>query len=913
MLARAIYKALLYCYPAAFRHEFGSQMLAMFAEHLHDARQTGNLREQFTIWARAALDAITIAPKEHFHVIHQDLRYALRTMAANPGFAAVAILSLALGIGANTAIFSLWNGILNSSLPAVSHPEQLAMLTNPDESGMWHGSMTYREDGPRPWLTFEEFEQLRDHADSFSSFMASQANLDSWQVRLSGGMDESNGSGEPEEASGRFVSGGFFSTLGVRAAVGRLFAPDDDHVANPTIVISYNYWQRRFGGQPVLGRAIAFRKTTAAIIGVAPPGFIGETSGQNPDLWLPLRMQPLMMPKEDWLHDKPPSKAMWLHAFGRLKPGVTLAQAEAQSNTLFQASLASFYGPMPEEKRRDYLDQRLHITAAARGASDSRKEFSSSLQVLLAAVGVLLLIACANLANLLLARGAARRSEIALRLSLGASPGRIVRQLVTESLTLGLAGGAAGLVAAYFIYGGLVWMMAQADRVFDMRFSLDPIVLAFALAATIAAVLLFSVLPAFEATRTAARLNNTSRGATASSREKRWGRYLVSLQLALSLPLLAGAGLLMRTLYNIERVDLGFAKDHLLMLRIDSREGGYEGTRRDTLHRELSRNLAQIPGVRGVSFSQLGIFSGGESSDQIEVEGYISKSDKDRGSAMDLVGPNYFSTLGVPVILGRDILESDYAGAPKVCLINDAFVKRFFDGRDPIGMHVSTIDGGVRETYQVVGVAKNDRTHFNELRGDVRPRFFIAGDQSPDEMKSPTFLIRTVTDVAPVASAARKMIERQDAALPIESSQSLEKRMQPLNALDRSIAQLAIVFACVALALAAIGLYGVLAYGIARRTSEIAVRIAIGAQPGRVISMILRETVGLILTGLVIGVCLAYATSRLINSRLYGVAAQDPLTFSLAAALLLSIGFLAAYLPARRASKLDPMRALRQE
>jgi predicted permease len=825
-------------------------------------------------------------------------------MAAKPGFAAVAILSLALGIGANTAIFSLWNGVLNSPLPGVSHPEQLALLTSPDDAGMWHGRTTHREDGDRTWLTYSEFEQLRDHETSFSSLMASQSALDTWEARVD--------SGGWEKSKGRFVSGGYFDTLGVHASVGRLFIPDDDRSANPNAVISYNYWQRRFAGGPVLGKTIELRKGSLTIIGVAAQGFRGETSGQNPDVWIPLRMQPALS-SEDWLHDQTPQKIMWLQAFGRLKPGVTLAQAEAQSNTLFQAGLEAFYGPMPEEKRRDYLDQHLHVQSAGRGASYARVEYSNSLNTLLAAVGVLLLIACANLANLLLARGAARKSEIALRLSLGASRGRIIRQLVTESLALGFIGGAAGLAAAYFIYGGLVGMMAQSDRAFEMRFSLDPLVLAFAFASTVAGVLLFSLLPALEATRTGASLTEHSRGPSGSSREKRWGRSLVSLQLALSLPLLAGAGLLIRTLYNVEHIDLGFPKDHLLLLRVDSREAGYEGPRRDALHRELSRELALIPGVRSVSFSQLGIFSGGNSSDQVEVEGYTAKSDKDRGSALDVVGPHYFSTLGVPVVLGREGLESDVAGANRSCVINQAFAKRFFDGRNPIGMHVTDVDENVRTTYQIVGVARNERVFRGELRSEIRPRFFIAADQSDGQARSPTFLIRTTADTGAIALAARKTVENLHSALPIIGLDSLEKHMEPLTAQDRTIAGLAIAFACVALALAAIGLYGVLSYGVARRTSEIALRIAIGARPGRVISMILLETAGLVIAGLALGAGFAYTASRFIQSRLYGVAPQDPLTLSMATLLLLAVAFTAAYLPARRASRLDPMSALRQE
>jgi predicted permease len=906
MGAKAVYSVLLHCSPAAFRHEYGDQMLLMFAEQLGEARRTGGRIEQAALWLQAALDALAVAPKEHGHVILQDLRYALRTMAARPSFTVVAILSLALGIGANTAIFSLWNGVLRSPLPVVHKPEQLAMLSNPDAAGMWSGTWDGRTDGPRNWLTYAEFRQLRDRADSFSAMMASQSSLSIWQVRFDGG--------EWEEARGRLVSGGFFQTLGVSPAIGRVFTPAEDSVETPSAVISYNFWQHRFSGRPdVLGKTFSLHKSILTIIGVAPPGFIGETSGQQPDLWLPLPMQPSLFPGRDWLHDTPPGKAMWLHVFGRLKPGVTPARAEAQSNAIFKAGLESFYGAAASgERRHEFLDQRLKIRPGERGASETRHEFANSLTVLLTAVGVLLLIACANLANLLLARGAARRPEMALRLSLGASRGRLIRQLVTESLALASIGGVAGLVAAYFLHGALVRMMAESDPRFQMSFALDPLVLAFAVAATLAAALLFGVLPAWQVTYTdaGASLKEQSRGARGSHAQIRWGRFLVCLQLALSLPLLVGAGLLARTLYNLQRAHLGFPAERLLLVRVDTREAGYDTARRHTLLRDLLGEFQRIPGVRAASFSHLGLFSGGESSLGVEVEGHAPGEANDRDSALDLVGPAYFSTLGVPITLGREILESDHAGAPKVCVINEAFAKRFFD-RNPIGMRVTAINNEKRTTYQVVGVAKNARTE--NLRGDVEPRFFVPAGQPPLAENNPTFLIRTAPGTAPVMAAVRKSIQRVDAALPILSATSIEEQMAPLMAQDRTTAQLAVVFACVALALAAIGLYGVLCYGIARRTGEIAVRIALGARPGRVIAMILGETMGLVVAGLALGAGLSYAASRLIDSRLYGVAPQDPLTLALATGLLLLVALSAAYLPAQRASRLDPMTALRQE
>lgn len=906
MRAKAVYRALLHFYPAAFRQEYGNQMLLMFAEQLRDVRRSSNQFEQAALWLRVTWDTLTVAPKEHWHVIRQDLRYALRTMAATPGFTAVAILSLALGIGANTALFSLWNGVLRSYLPVVHKPEQLVMLSNPDESGMWTGGWNGRTDGPRSWLTYGEFEQLRDNAEVFSALMASQSSLNTWQVRVEGDASE--------EARGRLVSGEFFQFLGVRPAVGRVFTVADDHVAAPSAVISHNYWQRRFGGRPdVLGKTLTLRNVVLTIIGVAPYGFIGETSGQQPDLWLPLQMQPSVLPGTDRLHDRRPDKVMWLHVFGRLNAGVTMAQAEARANSVFQAGLEWFHGGATGNPGREFRHERLRIQSGARGASAKRKEFSQSLTALLAAVGVLLLIACANLANLLLARGTARKPEIALRLSLGASRGRLIRQLVTESLALAAAGGMTAVAVAYFLHEGLVRMLAASDPRFHLSFRLDPLLLTLVAATTVAAALLFGVFPAWQATRTnpGAGLQEQSRGAITSFGQLRSGRFVVGLQLALCLPLLVGAGLLARTVWNLQRADLGFPAERLLLVRVDLREAGDLGARRDNLLRELLEHIQRTPGVRAVSFSQLGVFSGGESSASIEVEGHVPKGDGDRESTLDVVGPRYFSTLGVPVSLGREIQENDHGNAPRVCVVNEAFARRFFDRRNPLGMRITSRYNKQQTTYQVVGVAKNARTR--SLRDDVEPRFFVAAAQTSSAAQSPTFLIRTMAGDAPVMEAIRRTVQQVSIALPILSAKSIEERIAPLTAQDRTTAQLAVVFGCVALTLAAIGLYGLLAYGIARRAGEIAVRIALGAQRSRVISMILRETAGLVCVGLVFGAGLAFAASRLISSQLYGVASNDPITLALATGLLLLVALCAAYLPARRASRLDPMAALRQE
>ena len=903
--AEALYRTLLYCYPAAFRDEYGREMRLMFAEQLHEARRTGARRAETALWIQAGWDLLTIAPREHGHVIVQDLRHALRAMVARPGFTTVVVLSLALGIGANTAIFSLWHGVLHASLPGVRDPGGLVMLSQPNATGMWRGRWNGSTDGDRPWLSYAEFEQLRDHAPGFSAMMASQSSVNTWQMRIDGGALEEN--------HGRLVSGGFFQVLGVRPAIGRLFTTTEDRGEPAAAVISDAYWQRRFGGRPdVLGKTLTIRGTTVPIVGVTPAGFVGETSGQQPDVWLPLRLQPHVLPGGDWLHERPPDKVMWLHVFGRLKPGITRAQAEDQANALFQAGLDSFYASAGE-RRREFLDQRLRLHPGERGASATRAEFSTSLTTLLASVGVLLLIACANLANLMLARGAARQAEIAIRVSLGASRARLVRQLVTESLALAALGGGAAIAIAYVLHGTFVGMLTEGDSSFSIGFAFNLPVLVFVLAATLAAALVFGALPAWQVTKTGpgARLKETSRGAIGSSGELRWGRWLVGLQLALSLPLLVGAGLLVRTVYNLQHPDLGFLPDRLLLARVDLGAVAQDTVRRDRVLRELRQRIDQLPGVEATSFSQLGLFSGGVSTATIEVEHSALTAERGRESGLDRVDADYFTTLKIPVQLGRDIAANDRGDTPKVCVVNEAFVKRYWTGVNPIGLRVTTIeDNDVRTAYQVVGVVGDAR--ISDVRGDVEPRFFVPAEQRRSLGTSRTFVIRLAAQAPAPTAVVREAMNGVDAVVSVSSIVSIDEQMAPLTAQERITARLAVIFGAVALTLAAIGLYGVLSYSISRRSSEIAIRIALGARSGRVIAMILRETTGLVAAGLVIGGALAYVAADLIANRLYGVVPQDVLTLTVATAVLLAVALVAAYVPARRASKVDPMAALHQ-
>jgi predicted permease len=905
--ARAIYAALLRAFPAPFRGEYGEEMSRLFSEQIGQARRSRAWHAEAAVWLRALLDVVTVAPREHWHIVSQDLRVALRTMAARPGFTAVAVLSLAIGIGTNTAIFSLWNGVLHASLPGVRNPEQLVMLTNPAASGMWRGWLSFRTDGPRAWVSYEEFEQLRDRAQpAFTGLMAAQTNLSTWQARIEGTA--------VEPIRGRLVSGQFFEVLGVQAERGRLFTASDDKHAVPHAVISHAYWQRRFGGTAdIIGRTLTLRDTPLTIVGITPAGFVGETSAQQPDIWVPLLLQPYVIPGSNWLRDTPPDKVMWLHAFARLAPGVVRAQAETHANGVFQAGLEAFYGAIEPTRRREMLDQRLQLHDAAGGASPARNTLSSSLTILLASVAVLFLIACANLANLFLARGAGRRAEIAVRLSLGASRARLVRQIVTESLTLAVLGGATSLVGSFVFHQALVRMLQEGEPDFFMDFRFAVPVAAFVVLTTMAAAALIGLLPAVQMTRTSAggHAVGSVRGITGSGHGPRSSRWLVSVQLALSLPLLVAAGLLVRTALNLQHPDFGFAAPRLLLATVDLSEVADNTARRDRLLRSLRARLEETPGVEAASFSQLGLLSGGQSTTTISVKG----SEATRGgveSALDRVGAGYFTALGIPILAGRDIADGDRRDTPRVCVINEAFARRHFSGHNPIGRQVSSlddIDGGA--AYEVVGIAGDARTH--DLRSEIAPRFFVPAEQRRSQSTARTFVIRMAGELTPATvGAVRAAMKDVDPIVAITFMSSFEDHMSALTSEERSTAWLAVVFGGVALILAAIGLYGVLSFGVAQRSSELAIRIALGAQSQAVILMIVRETLWLVGAGLILGGALAVAVSQLISSRLYGLEPHDPATLALATVTLLVVALIAALLPARRAARVNPVTALHQ-
>ncbi|HSK46075.1 MAG TPA: ABC transporter permease [Candidatus Binatia bacterium] len=839
--------------------------------------------------------------------LFKDLRYAARQFVRNPVFTAVAVGSLAIGIGANTAIFSVLDAAMLKSLP-VRDPGGLVMLTDPDSAGVSSGLM----DGERGLLSYAEFAQLRDHLTTFESLCVAQSQMSRLQVRIAGGQQE--------ETHGRLVSEEYFSVLGVDPAMGRFFTRDDGKSPgeDPYAVISYDYWQKRFGGNvSALGTPIKLLGTTLTVIGVAAPGFTGESVGEIPDFWIPMLMQPSVMPGRDWLHEdlsKNLEKVMWLHAFGRLKPGVTNSRAQTEVDVLFKNMIETGYPTtLDPETRKQAMNQHLKLHDARTGAFGGREQFTQQLKVLLGASIVVLLIACINVANLLLARATARSKEVGVRLSIGASRLRLIRQFLTESLVLSLLGGAAGLLLAWTSSRALVLLLSERRDAFVLSGSLDLRVLAFTTGVTVVTGMLFGLVPALRST--SVNLNDSLRDGgrtTASGSKLNLAKGLVIVQVALSLLLVAGAGLFLRTLWNLQSVDLGYTKEHLLLVGVDGISAGYKDARLSSLWHDLTERLRTVPGVQGATYSTNGLFSGSESNDDIEVEGFTPSKNEEKEARFDRVGPQYFSTVGIPMLLGRDIGQEDTAAAPHVCVINEAFAKAFFKGRNPIGHHITQKFGDAKNTMEVVGVARNARDH--RLRGDIPPRFYVSGDQAMGGPNgSAVFEVRTAGDPEQMIAAVRKALLSVNEDLPVGSARPVVLSVDRTNAQPRMVARLCSIFGIMALLLAATGLYGVLSYGVARRTNEIGIRMALGAGKGRVIQMILRETGIMIVLGVVAGVVFTAIGVQLIKSALFGLGVLDPLAVLSAVGILTAVAFVAGYIPAARAARVNPTQALRHE
>ena len=848
----------------------------------------------------------------------QDIRYALRMLLKTPGFTIVAVLTLALGIGANTAIFSVLESVLLRSLP-VSHPEELSLLTDPDSQGSRFGG----ESGERSVLAYSEFQYLHDHNDVFSRMFAADCSLPN--VDLTIGNASSTAGVRRETANVRLVTGDYFDTLGVNPAAGRLFTPEVDRVRGgaPIAVMSYAFWRSRFALDPsALGNTIQIRSNSFEIVGVTPPGFFGETVGEAPDFWIPITMQEAVYPGPDLLSPSPEgilNQHMWLQVIGRRKPGVSNAQANAAMNVVFKRLIESLVGAgIPAEQRHHFLDQRLKVQSAARGASTLQGHFGEPLKFLMALVGLVLLIACANVANLLLARGEARQKELVLRLAIGADRYRLVRQLLTESLLLAISGAVVGVVLAFWADSLLLRMVggvSDGSAAIQLNLHPDMRVLGFTLLVTILTSVLFGLFPSLHSTRLdlSSRMKSTSSSPVSQSSRRRLplNKSLVVGQVSFSLVLLIAAGLFVHSLSKLSHVALGYNSENLLLFRVNAAAGGYKGPATTRLYEDLLARISAIPGLRGVTVSHNGLFSHSESGDPIAVEGYTPKSGEEMDSRIDMVGPGYFSTMGIPILIGREIGPLDAAPGLRPAVVNETFVHRFFPNTNPIGKRVRDVYPGNPADCIVVGVAPDAK--YNSLREKAMPRFYVPLFNPMWEQTSAVFEVRTFANAASVGTALRSAVQDVAPSLPPISIRTMAGLVDDTLQTDRFIEQLSGFFGLLAVLLASVGLYGVMAYTVAQRTRDIGIRMALGAEPGSVLWQVLRESFVLALIGIAIGVPAALAGTHFVRSMLFGLGLADPVVIVSAAVLLAIVAVLAAFLPAHRASRVDPMVALRYE
>jgi putative ABC transport system permease protein len=816
----------------------------------------------------------------------QDVRFALRMLRKSPAFTAVAILTLALGIGANTAIFSLLDAVLLRTLP-VEHPEQLQILAR-----NYNGE-------PNSSMNNPLWEAIRDNQSVFSGMLA-------WGTRR---FDLTNG-GEAHFAQGLYVSGGYFQTLGVKPALGRLFQPSDDcRGCAATAVLSYSFWQSHFGGDPgVLGRDLSLDSHPFSIIGVAAPGFSGVDVGEGFDVAIPISSEAIVNTGMSCLDHR---SCWWLSVMGRLDPGVTPQQASASLAVLSPVVLdATVPQHWTADMQQNYRKRTLMLVPAAKGSAGLRRQYETPLQVLMGIVALVLLIACANIAGLMLARSAARRKEIALRLALGASRRRVIRQLLTECVLLSVAGAALGLLFARWGTDLMVSRISSARSQVFLDLAPDSRILAFTAAVSIFTGLLFGMLPALRATRVS--LISAMKGAFEESRAGRYtfrtGRAVVAFQVALSLALLVGAGLFLRSFLKLTTIPSGFDRSNVLLVTADMQNAHFTSKQEEAAREEILKSLRALPGVESAGNSLTTPIGGATWDNVIFLHGKSSPQPDD--VYFNAISPGFFDTLHMHLLNGRDITEQDLAGSALVSVVNQTFARRFFPGENPVGQyfHQEGDPGKPGPPILIVGLVADAK--YDSLQEEFSPTAFFPSSQA--QISGSSYLVRTHSNPLALERPVEAVFVAVNDRIALRFT-TLERQVEDSISRERLLATLSGFFGALALLLAMIGLYGMLSYIVSQRRQEIGIRMALGAGASSILRLVLGEVAALLAIGVGAGLAIAALAGRVVEKLLFNLHARDAWTMALSAAALIAVSLVAAWLPARRASRVDPVSALRCE